>query len=219
MFTFPREDNFASPAHVTIPTTNLELRAATVCLRFFTDMTQEYIIFSLAKLRKNFPLIPNMPQPPEKFFQIIANKPTVEDITVSVSGADAVSFHGHNIKLNAWQSLCGTWDADTGLTQIWLNGNPSSRKITSASQRDGAFIVALGKETTLLSVLGVSFKRSFVGMISDLQIWDHALPSDHIQAYNLKSTVPNGNVLSNGNILSWASLEFEVSGPVHLEDE
>lgn len=212
MFTFPKEVYLSSPVHVKIASQNLELGAATFCLRFFTDLTRNYIPFSLAKLSKNFPLIPNVPNAPEDVFKFVANKPKTDDITISVGGADA-RFHGQNVKLNTWQSVCGTWDADTGLTQLWLNGHPSTRQLTSKSHLNGVFSVTLGSETSLLSAIGVSLKQSFVGMMSDLQMWDYVLPRDQIQAYNIKGSVPNGN------ILTWSSLEFDVTGPIIIEDE
>uniref|UniRef100_A0A8C6UXW8 Pentraxin family member n=1 Tax=Neogobius melanostomus TaxID=47308 RepID=A0A8C6UXW8_9GOBI len=196
MFTFPQKTD---TAYVKITTPNLQLGAATVCLRFFTDITRAYGLFSLAT-----------PGHPDSF-HFVANRYQIGSVQFAVGDVFSY-FYGHSFKLNAWQSVCGTWNANTGLTQFWHNGNPGSRRFTTTSHLTGAPFITLGQEQDTYGG-GYDLYYSFVGMISDLHMWDYVLTPDQIKNYSYKLTFPSGNVLN------WAALDFQVKGRVLVEDE
>uniref|UniRef100_A0A3B5N069 Pentraxin family member n=1 Tax=Xiphophorus couchianus TaxID=32473 RepID=A0A3B5N069_9TELE len=126
MFTFPQETN---TAHVRLTTSRQNLQAVTVCFRFFTDLTREYALFSLA--------VPS-------FDNGLLFYKNLNSFSVSVKNAEPI-FEGLDFKLNKWHSVCGTWSAASGLVQLWLNGEPSSRKLSSTSNINGPIIIALGQ--------------------------------------------------------------------------
>uniref|UniRef100_A0AAV2JYV8 Pentraxin family member n=2 Tax=Knipowitschia caucasica TaxID=637954 RepID=A0AAV2JYV8_KNICA len=195
MFTFPTETDWA---HVRITTSKQSLEAATVCLRFFTDITRDFSLFSMAT-------------PSHQNGFLIFKKQQVDEFQVFVKNA-MVTFNGQKYNTNTWQSVCCTWDSDTGLTQLWLNGSPSSRKFTSSALFNEPIIIVLGQEQ---DSHGGRFddQQSFVGMMSDLQMWDYALDPDQIHSYNHHLNV------TDGNVLTWGSLEFRKTDQVHIEEK
>lgn len=58
------------------------------------------------------------------------------------------AFTGLPGKQNMWMSLCGSWDSATGLSQVWINGKQSARKLgyTAGSVVNGKPIIILGQE-------------------------------------------------------------------------
>lgn len=192
MFTFPQE---TETARVMLNISTQNLNAATVCFRFFTDLSRTHSLFSLAT-----PAFHNG-------FLIFKEK-----------AADTVSFYVNNnvaqyvldYELNVWHSVCSTWDAESGLNQLWFNGKPSVRKFVSESQISQPLIF-LGQEQ---DSYGGKFdrKQSFVGMMSDVYMWDYVLSSCEIQNY-----VDNLN-FTPGNLLNWRALTFEITGRVLIEN-
>jgi len=57
----------------------------------------------------------------------------------------SASFDGLELKQNMWHSICATWDATSGLAQLWLDGKPSSRKFTSLGSIKGPIIIVLAQ--------------------------------------------------------------------------
>uniref|UniRef100_A0A3B3U3L1 Pentraxin family member n=1 Tax=Poecilia latipinna TaxID=48699 RepID=A0A3B3U3L1_9TELE len=195
MFTFPQETN---TAHVRL-TSSQNLQAVTVCLRFFTDLKRDYSLFSLA-----------LPSFDNDF--LLLKSANLDSFQMYVRNT-AANFEGLDFKLNKWQSVCATWDAASGLAQLWVDGKPSSRKFTSSgSNINGPIIIALGQEQ---DSYGGKFdiKQSFVGMMTDVHMWDYVLSSCEIQNY-----VDNLN-FSPGNVLNWKALTFEITGRVLIENK
>lgn len=57
-----------------------------------------------------------------------------------------VNIEAQDYKLNRWSSICSTWDAESGLGQLWVDGKPSSRKyIISGSTINEPMIIILGQ--------------------------------------------------------------------------
>ncbi|XP_027866396.1 serum amyloid P-component-like isoform X2 [Xiphophorus couchianus] len=193
MFTFPQETN---TAHVRLTTSRQNLQAVTVCFRFFTDLTREYALFSLA--------VPS-------FDNGLLFYKNLNSFSVSVKNAEPI-FEGLDFKLNKWHSVCGTWSAASGLVQLWLNGEPSSRKLSSTSNINGPIIIALGQEQDSHGG-GFNAKQSFVGMMSDLHMWDYTLSPYEIRKYM------NGRGYAKGNVLNWNSLDFQIIGRVLIENK
>ncbi|KAJ0070039.1 hypothetical protein NL108_000303, partial [Boleophthalmus pectinirostris] len=194
MFTFPLETSWA---HVRITTSRQHLAATTVCFRYFTDLTKEFGMFSMATSSH------------QNSFTIF-KKARTDHFQVFVRDALA-EYYGQEYKINTWQSLCSTWDSSTGLTQLWLNGIPSARKFITTSEINGPIIIVLGQEQDSHGG-GFDIKQSFVGMTADLHMWDYALSPVQILNYSHNITVPEGN------LLRWGSLEFQKTSRVEIED-
>ncbi|XP_033983398.1 C-reactive protein-like [Trematomus bernacchii] len=124
-----------------------------------------------------------------------------------------MDFIGQDYKLNTWHSLCSTWDSGSGLFQMWLDGQPSSRRFMSAgSSISGPIIIVLGQDQDSHGG-GFDIAHSFVGMMSDVHMWDHVLSPCEIQNYVHHLNFPPGNVLN------WNELEFQIIGRVLIEDK
>ncbi|XP_051261825.1 C-reactive protein [Dicentrarchus labrax] len=195
MFTFPQQTN---TAHVRLTTTRQNLRAVTVCLRSFTDLRRTHSLFSLAT--------------PSAFndFLIFKNAPS-DEFGLYVRDKH-VTFVGNNYKINTWHSVCSTWDSTSGVVQLWLDGKPSIRKfVSSGSNINGPIIIVLGQEQDTHGG-GFDAAQSFVGMMSDVHMWDYTLNPYEIQKYaeHLNYTP--------GNVLNWGRLEFQTINRVLIED-
>ncbi|XP_042249364.1 pentraxin fusion protein-like [Thunnus maccoyii] len=102
--------------------------------------------------------------------------------------------------------LCVTWDSSSGATALFLDGRRSLTKIYKMGHRvQSGGRVILGQD--LDSYWG-SFeaKQSFVGEISDVNMWDSVLPDSTIQRMS------SGNREPRGNVFEWEAIQFEIHG-------
>ncbi|XP_037532905.1 serum amyloid P-component [Nematolebias whitei] len=196
MFTFPMETN---RAHVRLNTPRQNLEAVTVCHRSFTDLQRDHILFSLATPTHTNDFL---------IFWDATNKeiePHIRD--------KKVEFRGQDYKPNMWHSICTTWDAESGLVQVWFNGQPSIRKfITSGANIAGPVIIILGQEQDSHGG-GFDIKQSFVGMMSDVHMWDYTISPCEIQNY-----VDQRN-FTPGNVLNWSALDIQIVDRVLIENK
>ncbi|XP_076145910.1 serum amyloid P-component-like [Alosa pseudoharengus] len=101
-------------------------------------------------------------------------------------------------KLYPWTSLCATWDSATGMTQMWKDGKMSVRKGMWRSQS------FYGPPAMTLS--------GFEGQVTDIHVWDKALPLSSLRSYNQGWGYPSGN------LLSWREASYTSQGYAVLED-
>uniref|UniRef100_A0A3Q2VTR3 Jeltraxin-like n=1 Tax=Haplochromis burtoni TaxID=8153 RepID=A0A3Q2VTR3_HAPBU len=183
MFTFPEATN---TAHTKLLTTKQDLSVVTVCLRSFTDLRRGHAIFSLAtSLASNDFLI------------------------FKLDASDLFDLW----QLNTWNAICSTWDATSGIIQLWVNGKPSSRKfVSSGFNISEPMSIVLGQEQ---DSYGGEFdiNQSFIGMISDVHMWDYTMSSCEIQKYSDELS------FTLGNVLNWNALDFQITGRVLIEDK
>ncbi|XP_063295137.1 C-reactive protein-like [Pelobates fuscus] len=192
VFLFPRQDDHS---HATlIPEQPRPLRSFTVCLRSFTELT-EYSLFSLATAIEDNALL---------IYPLSEN-------TVSVYvGNEAISFKVDE-GLHEWKHTCVSWNSDTGVIQLWVNGKLYPRKVCNRGYSFPASTrIILGQEQ---DSFGGKFDKcqSFAGEISDVHMWDCVLSSENIQKVLLKEM--------NGNVLNWRSLKFQSKGNVLIEPD
>ncbi|KAL2083322.1 hypothetical protein ACEWY4_021095 [Coilia grayii] len=196
MFTFPVESN---TAHIMlVPNQSKSLTAVTVCLRFFSDQTRAQSLFSFAT-----PANPNS-------FILYKHVNSVYEIN---QYDNIVVFRGLEDIPNQWNSVCATWDSTTGIAQLWVNGKPSTRKgLRRGGNISGEPSIILGQEQ---DSYGGTFDKaqSFVGMLTDVHMWDSVLSYSEIALYT--NRIPHTN---DGNVLNWESLDFTCKGYVIVED-
>uniref|UniRef100_UPI0037E90697 C-reactive protein-like n=1 Tax=Semicossyphus pulcher TaxID=241346 RepID=UPI0037E90697 len=196
MFTFPQP---TSRAYVRLTTSTHDLSTVTVCHRSFTDLTRDHVLFSLATPSNDNAFL---------VFWDAAKK----EMEVHVKDR-AAEFVGKDYKLNMWHSFCTTWDSTTGLAQLWLDGQPSVRKFTSSgSGIGGPLIILLGQEQDSHGG-GFDVNQSFVGMTTDVHMWDHILSPCEIHKYM------DSLNFTPGNVLNWRALEFQIFDRVLIEDQ
>lgn len=197
VFTFPQESNMA---HVKLNTgSGRSLNGLTVCHRSFTDLQRDHAIFSLATPSKINEFL---------MFYDSSRKsvaPHLNDVKMTYDGLD--------YSPNKWHSMCTTSDVNTGLVQLWFNGQPLSKKyVSSGSTITGPSISLLGQDQDTFGG-GFDAKQSFVGMITDVHMWDHEISPCEIQKYM------NELSFNPGNMINWAALDYETNGKVLVEDK
>ncbi|MED6249545.1 hypothetical protein ATANTOWER_015865 [Ataeniobius toweri] len=118
---------------------------------------------------------------------------------------------GLDNKLNVWHSVCLTWDSESGIGQLWFDGTSSVRKFLSGSEISQPLVI-LGQEQDSYGG-GFDSQQSFVGMMSDIHLWDYVLSPCEIQRY-----VDNLN-FTPGNVLNWMALTCDITEGVLIEDK
>ncbi|KAM8921484.1 C-reactive protein-like [Pelodytes ibericus] len=183
-------------SHVILkPKTSKPLNKLTVCLRSYTELTRAHSLFSLALKGpgkdNTFLIFPN----PPNFCSVYINQ---EEIRIKI-----------DTEVLDWKQTCVSWDSDTGIIQLWVNGKLYPRRISNK----GFTIpvptsIILGQEQDTFEG-GFDAAQSFVGEISDVNMWDYVLTPEDIQ-----KVLANDN---NGNIISWSSLTYVSKGDVLIQ--
>ncbi|KAF4095573.1 C-reactive protein-like [Onychostoma macrolepis] len=106
--------------------------------------------------------------------------------------------------------LCVTWESATGLSAFWVDGRRSVFQIyrKGFSIRPGGTVLLGQDADTYLSAFDA--EQSFVGEITDVQMWDYVLSGSQIKAVysNQEPYVPKGNVFD------WNTIKYEITGNV-----
>ncbi|XP_060937266.1 female protein-like [Limanda limanda] len=196
MFTFPQQSN---TAHVKLNVTQQELSVVTVCHRSFTDLKRSHALFSLATSSNSNDFLIFWDEATKEMM------PHIRDLRVE--------YRGFDYKPNRWHSICTTWDSKSGLVQVWFDGIPSIRKfISSGSNIRGTMMIILGQEQDSHGG-GFDIKQSFVGMMSDVHMWNYVLSSCKIKNY------VDEYQFTPGNLINWHALDFQIVDKVLIEDK
>ncbi|XP_019219888.1 serum amyloid P-component-like isoform X1 [Oreochromis niloticus] len=194
MFIFPQETD---TANVRLNTSMQSFTAVTACFRSITDLSRNHNLFSLST-----------PSFHNGFLVFKEAGNNVIDIYVR---NNRVTFTDQDYMLNTWQSICTTWDSESELVQLWLNGKPSIKKFIGGSVITDP-IVIVGQEQDSHGG-GFDINQSFVGMMSDVHMWNYVLSPCEIQRF-----IEDLN-FTPGNVINWRALEFEATGRVLVENK
>ncbi|XP_078059604.1 C-reactive protein-like [Mustelus asterias] len=171
------------------------LSAFTLCLRAASEESRGYGLFSYATPR------------------------TYNELLIWSSNEELCLYLGGTIvkfslpKMNALlRHICVTWESEEGLVTFWVNGE---RTVQKAGKKGGTVLgggsIILGQEQD--SVGGAfDIRQSFVGEITDVNMWNHVLPACKIKA------VSQGYYSAEGNIIDWAKIHFTVKGKVKIKN-
>ncbi|XP_053194144.1 pentraxin fusion protein-like [Scomber japonicus] len=194
---FPRETN--TDRVELAPLQPLNLRAFTLCMRVATELTgqREVILFAYRT---------------QYYDELNLWREAGGRLSLYLSSSEVVAFNVP--QLGALEThLCVTWDSSTGATALFMDGRKSLTKI----YRQGHSVRSGGKV-----VIGQDFdsyegdfdaSQSFVGEMSDVNLWDSVLSESTIQ------DLSSGKATSVGNVLDWGK-EFKASvGVVILNRE
>ncbi|KAI4821898.1 hypothetical protein KUCAC02_007472 [Chaenocephalus aceratus] len=102
--------------------------------------------------------------------------------------------------------MCVTWDSSSGAAAIFVDGRKSVTKMYRKGHRirsGGKVIIGQDPDNYLGNFESI---QSFVGSISDVNMWDSVLSDSTIQDMNSGKRVPRGNVFD------WESVELKVNG-------
>ncbi|XP_060778645.1 C-reactive protein-like [Neoarius graeffei] len=193
VFLFPRESN---TAYVRImPKKPLNLQAFTLCMRVATELNNQRSTILFAYRTEQADEL-NVWQEYGKVYLYLRS--SSDGAFFALPPLSAFPTH-----------LCTTWDSSTGATTFWVNGRRNLLKIYRRGHKvvSGGTII-LGQDPD--SYLGqFDINQSFVGEISDVQMWDSVLTAGQIELlYNNRYEAPIGNVLD------WNSLQYQIFGNV-----
>lgn len=191
VFVFPKETN---TAHVILrPTITKPLKKVSVCLRSYTGLSRPYTTFSLATPGKDNAFFFYL-QPPNTFSMHVN-----QEVTHFKTDSETLD----------WRHICVTWDSDTGVIQLWVNGKLYPRKVSmKGSSIPPKASIVLGQDQDSVGG-GFDSKQSLVGEISDVNMWDYVLTSADVQKALLGQF--------NGNVINWKSLVYEIKGEVIIQ--
>ncbi|XP_049336045.1 pentraxin fusion protein-like [Astyanax mexicanus] len=104
-------------------------------------------------------------------------------------------------------NLCLTWESSTGLAAFWVDGKRSTLQVYRQGHRvQSGGAVLLGQDPD--SYLGdFDINQSFVGEITDVNMWDSVLTGSQIRHFNEKEWVG-----PTANVLNWNTMQYEVKG-------
>ncbi|XP_068179199.1 serum amyloid P-component-like [Antennarius striatus] len=195
VFVFPKE---TKTDHVKLLTSQSRFSALTTCLRFQTDLARNYVLFSMATTAHSNDFV---------LFKTNSN-----DVIRTHAREGGTDFQALSLSRNTWHSLCSTWSSDSGLAQLWVDGKATIIRFIKTGAISGAPITILGQEQDSYGG-GFDESQSFMGMITDVHVWDSVIPSQQIKLYM------NGKYFSPGNVFNWRSLSYDVIGQVVVAEE
>nr|AJT49024.1 pentraxin [Monopterus albus] len=196
---FPYETDFSYVA--LIPQKEMGLRSFTLCMRVATELPEERQIILFAYRTADYD-------------ELNIWREKDGRISFYMSG-DGAFFHLPPLTTFR-TSLCLTWESRTGLTAFWVEGKRSAYQV----YKPGHTIRPKG--TVLLGqdpdkhLGGLEAVQSFVGEVTDLNMWDFVLSRSMIQAWHYGHKVPK---VPKGNIFDWAAIEYEANGNVMVVDD
>lgn len=172
------------------------ISAMTMCQRFNSEQERGQSLFSLATQSHDNDLL--------------LYKRSMGVYRVHIKGA-SLDFISLPDSKNEWISICWTWDSKSGLTQLWVNGKRSARRILKPDTSvNGTPSIMLVQEQDSYGG-GFDVSQSFVGEVTDVHFWDSVISPCEIQLYMQL------NRFTPGNILNWKALEFTTGGGVFKE--
>ncbi|XP_063735833.1 C-reactive protein-like [Eleginops maclovinus] len=195
MFNFPQQ---TKTAHVKLTTSRVTLTSATLCHRSFTDLKRDHALLSMSTQSQSNAFL---------IFWDNAHKEMEHHVI-----DQKIEYGWCDYKPNTWHSICTTWDSTSGIAQLWFDGQPSSRRFITTGTISGTTITVLGQEQDVHGG-GFDLQQSFVGMMSDVHMWDYTLSACEIQKYMDELN------FTPGNVLNWSALEFQIIGRVLIENK
>ncbi|XP_061079927.1 C-reactive protein-like [Conger conger] len=176
------------------PQKPLELKAFTICMNVATELKGKREVILFAYRTRDFDEL---------------------NIWRELDGRYSFYLSGEGVffeipQLNTFKThLCVTWESATGLSAFWVDGKRSIRKVYKQGHtvRPNG-IVLLGQDPD--HFLGkFEADQSFVGEMSDVNMWDYVLSESQIKAlYSCGGHVPKGN------ILDWKTIQYQIYGRV-----
>ncbi|XP_041959358.1 C-reactive protein-like [Alosa sapidissima] len=105
------------------------------------------------------------------------------------------------------------WESETGLTQVWLNGKPSSRKtLFKGGSLTGPLVVVLGQDQ---DAYGGRFSSNdaLIGQLTAVHMWDRVISPCEVQQFT------ENKLVNGGNMINWEALDYSTYGDVIEEKQ
>ncbi|CAB1337797.1 unnamed protein product [Coregonus sp. 'balchen'] len=193
---FPYETDFSFVA--LIPQKEMGLRAFTLCMRVATELEGERQIILFAYRTPDYD-------------ELNVWREKDGRVAFYLSG-DGAFFHLPPITTFR-TSLCLTWESRTGLAAFWVDGRRSTYQVYKPGHTirpKGTVLLGQDADKHLGDLEAL---QSFVGEVTDLNMWDYVLPRRQIQALHY------GHKITKGNIFDWATIEYQLNGNVMVVDD
>ena len=128
--------------------------------RSFTDLSRSHSLFSMAT--------------PSLFNAfLIFKEDAANRFQLNVKNTAATMVE-QDYKLNTWQSVCATWDGQTGLVQLWLDGRPSARRYCTDGTLSSNSLIMIGQVVlsinTYCTIYQYMWWRVFFDLLDDTLI-------------------------------------------------
>ncbi|XP_074552518.1 C-reactive protein-like isoform X2 [Halichoeres trimaculatus] len=191
VFQSPSNTNYAE----LIPQIPLTLQAFTLCMRVATELTGEREIILFAYRTQYYDEL---------------------NVWRELDGRLSFYLSGEGVffkvpELGPMQNhLCFTWDSSSGAAAVFMNGKKSVTHIYKKGHtvRSGGKVI-LGQDPD--NYFGdFDANQSFVGEITDVNMWDSVLPDSAI-----RNVFANEKV-TKGNVFDWESTEIRIQGRVDV---
>ncbi|KAG8560322.1 hypothetical protein GDO81_014916 [Engystomops pustulosus] len=165
---------------------------ATVCMRFHSDLTRAYPLFLLAtSVTCRAVLLFYYPRSNNQLLLLVNNRQQYYDLQV------------HNFL--EWTSLCVSWSSSALV--VWVNEKKYKMDIESSEEIIGDPTIVIGQGRNSCNEFKQS--QSFVGEITDVNVWDKSLTDEDMMDYFAAEEM-------SGNIIDWKTLKFNISGNVQI---
>ncbi|XP_042360852.1 pentraxin fusion protein-like [Plectropomus leopardus] len=190
---FPSET--ASDYVEMVPLKPLRLTAFTLCMRVATELSGEREVILFAYRTGDYD-------------ELNVWRELDGRLSFYLSG-DGVLFQVP--QLGALQThLCITWDSSSGAAALFMDGRKSLTKIYKKGHtiRSGGKVI-IGQDPDVY-VGDFDAKQSFVGEISDINMWDSVLSQSVIQ------DMFSGKRVQRGNIFDWETTQLKLNGEVEV---
>ncbi|XP_073689703.1 amyloid P component, serum [Garra rufa] len=183
------------------PNESMDLSAATVCLRFYTErISLDPCLFSLAT-----------PSYAEDFSLRWLGYSKQYKMTVHNVWDQ---FDGLTFNINEWISVCATWDANSGLAQMFVNGVASIKKELGPKEFfKGNPVITLGQCQTQYDG-GFQSQSIFTGFIADVHVHGQVLTTRQIETYMDVKTK-----YKLGDYINWHNLMYTIDGSARVEEK
>ncbi|XP_051892477.1 C-reactive protein-like isoform X2 [Pristis pectinata] len=172
------------------------LTAFTICFWAASEAARDYSLFSYATSRSYNELL--IWQTSSGGVSLYLNYFVVE---FSLPKMDALLRH-----------ICITWESSGGSATAWVNGQRSLQKFGGKGRvvkGSGQFII--GQEQDSVGG-GFSKSQSFVGEMSDVNMWDYVLTPGEINIVSRRCS------RAGGNIINWETAKYVSGGITKIED-
>ncbi|XP_051900471.1 jeltraxin-like [Pristis pectinata] len=182
---FPR--NTISDYVVIQPQKEMSLNDLTLCLRYNTEQRTRQTLFSYTS---------TVPQ------DLVLSREDERTLKVIIGGRE-IQFQ-LPVNLWGWVHICITREKEKQLVGLYVNGEPSTRKMQEDTQpvTSGGTVI-LGQQKG-----SMARETSFVGEILDVNLWNRVLHPKTIQKLSKGDSTPQGNVIG------WLTARVETKGKV-----
>ncbi|KAL7978237.1 hypothetical protein Chor_014776 [Crotalus horridus] len=173
------------------------LASLSVCLKHHCPLSRPYSLFSYATRSS------------DNDFLIFKDKPNMYSVTV---GGSVVNFNIPKKDIPQWEHVCVSWSSTDGLIYFWLDGVLLPRLGTKKGYRISpqAHIV-LGQDQDTFGG-GFDINQSFMGDMSEVNVWSQMLTTDDVRLLMKGDTVPKA-------LASWNSFNYTLHDYVVVKDE